>query len=113
MSGTSLDGIDISLWEINNLICKEQYSKEYNFDINLKTDILKAISSNLTLKQFGELNHRLALHGKRTVNIRNLGNQISVDGRFCPIGRSGEWGLTSWSLDTRTITELMKRFLAT
>jgi len=58
-----------------------------------------------------EINHRLALHGKRNVNLRNLGNQISVDDRFCPIGRSGEWGLASWALDTRTIVEQMKRCL--
>lgn len=58
-----------------------------------------------------EINHRLALHGRRTVNNRNLGNQISVDGRFCPLGKSGEWGLSSWSLDTGTIIELMKKAL--
>ena len=58
-----------------------------------------------------EINHRLASYGKRTVNLRNLVNQMSSDDRFVPIGRSGEWGLSSWSIDTGTIVELMKQYL--
>jgi hypothetical protein len=60
-----------------------------------------------------ELNHRLVMFGKRTVNERNLGNQISGDARFTPIGKSGEWGLNSWALDTGTIVDLMKQSLMT
>lgn len=59
-----------------------------------------------------EINHRLALHEKRTVNIRSISNQISADGRFCPLARSGKWGLSSWSLDTGTIVEIMRQALA-
>ena len=36
---------------------------------------------------------------------------MSSDDRFVPIGRSGEWGLSSWSIDTGTIVELMKQYL--
>ncbi|MBK7920008.1 MAG: hypothetical protein IPJ94_27880 [Chloroflexi bacterium] len=36
---------------------------------------------------------------------------MSSDNRFVPIGRSGEWGLSSWSVDTGTIVEQMKLFL--
>jgi hypothetical protein len=57
-----------------------------------------------------EINHRLTLHGKRIVNPRNLANQMSNDNRFVPIGRSGEWGLSSWSVDTGTIVEQMKLY---
>lgn len=60
-----------------------------------------------------EINHRLVMFGKRTVNERNLGNQISGDARFTPIGKSGEWGLNSWALDTGTIVDLMKQSLMT
>ncbi|GAB4263347.1 MAG: hypothetical protein Kow0080_01570 [Candidatus Promineifilaceae bacterium] len=60
-----------------------------------------------------EINHRLSLHGKRTVNERNLRNQISGDERFTPIGKSGEWGLSSWVLNTGTIVDLMKQCLVT
>lgn len=60
-----------------------------------------------------ELNHRMSLLGKRTVTERNVGNQISSDSRFTAVGRSGEWGLRSWSLDTSTIIDLMRQALAT
>jgi hypothetical protein len=58
-----------------------------------------------------EINYRLALSKTRVLNDRNLVNQISRDDRFVPIGRSGEWGLKSWSIDTTTILGLMKQFL--
>lgn len=58
-----------------------------------------------------EMNHRLALYDKKTVNARNLANQMSSDDRFVPIGRSGEWGLSGWSVDTGTIIDLMKQYL--
>jgi len=58
-----------------------------------------------------EINHRLVKHGKRTVEPNNLANQISRDNRFVPIGRSGEWGLSSWSLNIETIVDLMKQCL--
>ena len=43
----------------------------------------------------------------------NLVNQISSNECFVPIGRSGEWGLSSWSVDTSTIIDLMKQYLIT
>ena len=58
-----------------------------------------------------ELNHRLTLHGKKIVAPGNLVNQISSNDYFVPIGRSGEWGLSSWSMDTSTIVDLMKQYL--
>ncbi|WP_373072561.1 anhydro-N-acetylmuramic acid kinase [Sulfurimonas sp.] len=61
MSGTSLDGIDISLCSISKSRFKVVSSKEYPYDDELKTDILKAIEGEITLKKYGELNHRLGL----------------------------------------------------
>jgi hypothetical protein len=60
-----------------------------------------------------ELNHRLVKHGKSPVNPRNLRNQMSTDNRFVPIGRSGEWGLSDWALNTETIVELIRQCLRT
>jgi anhydro-N-acetylmuramic acid kinase len=61
MSGTSLDGIDISLCAISKSRFKVVCSKEYPYDTELKADILKAIEGEITLKQYGEINHRLGL----------------------------------------------------
>ena len=61
MSGTSLDAIDISLCAIDESGFKLISSKEYPYDDELKKDVLKAISSEITLKQYGEINHRLGL----------------------------------------------------
>lgn len=61
MSGTSLDGIDISLCAIEKGSFKHVSSKEYPYDSELKKDILKAISGMITLKEYGEIDYRLGL----------------------------------------------------
>jgi anhydro-N-acetylmuramic acid kinase len=60
MSGTSLDGIDISLCAIDDASFKVVSSKEYPYDDELKSEILEAISGDISLKKFGELDTRLA-----------------------------------------------------
>ena len=61
MSGTSLDAIDISVCAIGKSSFKPVTSKEYPYDEKLKSDILKAISGDISLKEFGELDYRLGL----------------------------------------------------
>jgi Sigma-70, region 4/Bacterial RNA polymerase, alpha chain C terminal domain len=57
-----------------------------------------------------EINHRLVPLGQRP--IKNLTNQIINDERFVPIGRSGQWGLKSWThIDTNNILNLMEQYL--
>lgn len=68
MSGTSLDGIDISLCEISDVNYNEVYSNEYTLDKDLKQNILDAVSSIITLKKFGELNCRLGLRYAQVIN---------------------------------------------
>lgn len=62
-----------------------------------------------------EINHRTLSQEKdaRIVDANNLRNQMSADHRqrFTPIGRSGEWGLTRWSLEDSSIYELMREVL--
>ncbi len=62
-----------------------------------------------------ELNHRLVSSGQRQAgNLRTFSNQISADGRFAPIGKSGHWGLKSWQhLETGSIVNLMEEYLMT
>jgi len=68
MSGTSLDGVDIAYCEINTKNCNLIYSKEYSFPPELKEQILKSISSNVTLKSVGELDHKLGVLFADSVN---------------------------------------------
>jgi len=62
-----------------------------------------------------EINHRLVTSGQRQAGkLRTLSNQISADGRFAPIGKSGHWGLKSWQhLETGSIVNLMEEYLMT
>jgi len=59
MSGTSLDGVDISLCEIDSKECKLLYANEYPFPLDLKTDILQMISEASTIEQVGILDSKL------------------------------------------------------
>lgn len=61
MSGTSLDGIDIALCEIKNNKLRTLKSKEYNYDANIKKDVLNAISNSVSLEDIGILHHKLGL----------------------------------------------------
>jgi anhydro-N-acetylmuramic acid kinase len=68
MSGTSLDGIDIVLCEIDNDTLELIHSQEYLFDTKLKNDILNAIHSKVDLKFIGELDTRLGEIYAKTIN---------------------------------------------
>ncbi|MEA2091361.1 MAG: anhydro-N-acetylmuramic acid kinase [Campylobacterota bacterium] len=59
MSGTSMDGIDISLCEIDDGKCLLKASSESHFSSALKNDILDAINSQTTLEQIGTIDNRL------------------------------------------------------
>jgi len=69
MSGTSLDGIDVALCQIDKNSCILEYSLTTPFDTNLKNEILEIINGTTTLKQIGEINHRLALEFAKAVNL--------------------------------------------
>lgn len=59
MSGTSLDGIDISLCKIDSASLEQLFYKEYAYDESIKKKILEIIPSKISLKEFGELDARL------------------------------------------------------
>ena len=61
MSGTSLDGVDVALCEIDAESCSLLHSKEYPFDEELKAEILSAISVSVTLEAVGILDHKLGV----------------------------------------------------
>ncbi|MCK4442691.1 MAG: anhydro-N-acetylmuramic acid kinase [Sulfurovaceae bacterium] len=69
MSGTSLDGIDVALCQIDKNSCILESSVTIPFDINLKNKILQIINEKTTLKQIGEIDHRLALEFAKAVKL--------------------------------------------
>jgi DNA-directed RNA polymerase delta subunit len=59
-----------------------------------------------------QINHRLVSRKQGRITERNLSHQISGDGRFVAIGRSGKWGLKAWPhIDTKSILILMEDYL--
>lgn len=68
MSGTSLDGIDITLCEIDDLKCKLIHAHEYHFSHELKEEILTIISGTTTLKQIGTLDAKLGTLFANSIN---------------------------------------------
>ncbi len=68
MSGTSLDGIDVALCEIDHRRCKLILANEYPFDRELKREILEIIEGITTLKQVGTIDKRLGLTFAHAIN---------------------------------------------
>ena len=68
MSGTSLDGIDVALCEIDSNHCKLVAADEYPFDGELKNEILEVIAETTTLKQVGSIDKKLGLAFTHAVN---------------------------------------------
>ena len=61
MSGTSLDGVDVVLCEIDSQTCTLIHSIEYPMPRELKNDILSMIAGKTTLEEVGQIDHRLGL----------------------------------------------------
>ena len=68
MSGTSLDGIDITLCEIDTSQCNLLSSLEYPFDKELKDKILSVIAGTTTLEQIGTLDSKLGHLFAKAIN---------------------------------------------
>ena len=56
-----MDGVDVALCTVDANRCKLVASLEYPFETKLKEEILMMINGDTTLKQVGELHHRLGL----------------------------------------------------
>jgi len=61
MSGTSLDGVDVVLCEIDSESCTLMHSLEYPMLQELKDDIFSMIAGKTTLEKVGQIDHRLGL----------------------------------------------------
>jgi hypothetical protein len=47
----------------------------------------------------------------RIKSLPNLVNQMAEDNRFRPIGKSGQWALADWGVETRAIPEVIEEIL--
>ena len=92
MSGTSLDGVDVVLCEIDKSTCELKAFLEYPFDEALKKYILGVISQTTTLLQIGEINQRLGLLFSDAINALIKENLIDIHS----IKAIGLHGQTLW-----------------
>ncbi len=90
MSGTSLDGIDIALCEIDSSSCTLVSSHEYPYPKELKEKILNIINSSTTLQEIGTLDVKLGTLYADAINDFLIGIDVST------ITAIGLHGQTLW-----------------
>ncbi len=92
MSGTSLDGVDVVLCEIDASSCSLISSLEYPMPLELKTDILTMIEGKSTLEEVGQMDHRLGLLFTQAVGALLIREGISTS----IVTAIGSHGQTLW-----------------
>jgi len=92
MSGTSMDGIDIALCEIDATHCSLIASNELEFDSELKVEILEMIKGSTNLEQVGTIDNKLRNMFADAIN--EFLKKESIDART--IKAIGLHGQTLW-----------------
>ena len=92
MSGTSLDGVDVVLCQISEETCRLEASYFMPFENTLKEKILSIINGLTTIKQIGEIDHRLALSFAKAVNVLLKKENVKAE----DIIAIGSHGQTVW-----------------
>jgi len=92
MSGTSLDGVDVALCQIDKKSCSLKASSFLAMPLELKEEILSVIHGTTTLKQVGEIDHKLALFFAKGVHL--LLEQEKIEAK--EIEAIGSHGQTVW-----------------
>jgi len=96
MSGTSLDGIDVVLCEIDGTTCTLISSLEYPLPLELKSDILRLIEDKSCLEQVGQIDHRLGILFRQAIGALIIRENIDVNS----IKAIGLHGQTLWHKPT-------------
>ena len=92
MSGTSLDGVDIALCEIDDKNITLLYAHSYQFPQELKEEVLQLISSSFSLKQIGKCDSKLGKLFADCINDFLQNNALNVKS----ITAIGLHGQTLW-----------------
>ncbi len=92
MSGTSMDGVDAVLCEVDAKECKRLFVHEHLFPQSLKEKILDLITGKCTLAEVGTVDHRLGVLFAQAVNT--LLEKAVVDPQS--ITAIGSHGQTVW-----------------
>ena len=92
MSGTSLDGVDVALCNIDEKKCSLEAFYFLAMPIILKNKILKTIDGTTTLKEIGEIDHQLATLFSKGVNALLFQEDLTSD----DIVAIGSHGQTVW-----------------
>ena len=100
MSGTSLDGVDVVLCEIDANTCMLIASLEYPLSLELKSEILTMIEGNNTLQQVGRLDHRLGILFSEAVDALLTRDNIDATS----IRAIGLHGQTLWHAPQNGVT---------
>jgi len=92
MSGTSLDGVDVVLCEIDASECILVSSLEYPLSLELKSDILMMIECKSSLEDVGQIDHRLGILFTQAVGALLIRENIDASS----IKAIGSHGQTLW-----------------
>jgi len=68
MSGTSLDGVDVALCQIDDEVCLLEASHYLDFDLEFKEEILSIINGTTTVQAIGIIDSKLAHFFAKAVN---------------------------------------------
>jgi anhydro-N-acetylmuramic acid kinase len=92
MSGTSLDGVDVALCQIDDEACHLEVAHYLPFKKELKEQILSIINGQTTLREIGEIDQRLAYFFAQAVN--ELLKKYNIDKKS--VEAIGSHGQTLW-----------------
>ena len=100
MSGTSLDGVDVVLCEIDATSCNLLSSLEYPMPLELKSDILMMIEGKSTLEHVAQTDHRLGVLFTQAVGALLIRENIDASS----IKAIGSHGQTLWHAPQNGVT---------
>ena len=114
----SNESLSVALKACNEIeITGDSISLKFSSLRNAADKAFRVLESANKVMHYADIAKEINLLDKNSTNYKavketNLKNQLVSDSRFTPIGRSGEWGLSSWDhLNNVTIIEAIESVL--